>query len=170
MVSRSNGCYSKLQLCTVYTLQYNLFNGILKGHHILLNVIRQLHSLLLVIQDFNALSAWIVVEAERARDGGGKGPGGREENSLNRATLLQNDCCHKEGMSKLSPNYWCSDMYIIPRVRNVQSDCRKYQCYATNCYSIEQGSISFAPNLLVMRHCICQESEFSLLGHYMGHC
>ena len=59
---------------------FQLLNGIVKGHHILMNVTGQPQDLLFAVQNFNALCVWVVAGSEWARNGGCIGPvGGHEE-------------------------------------------------------------------------------------------
>ena len=48
----------------------HLHDGILKCHHILMDVIAQLQDLLFAVQNINTLCVWVVTGAEWTRDSG----------------------------------------------------------------------------------------------------
>ena len=60
-----------------------LHNGILKGHHVPMDVVAQLQDLLFAVQNLNALCVWVVTGTEWPRDSGcigsGRGGGGELE-------------------------------------------------------------------------------------------
>ena len=59
---------------------FQFLNGIVKSHHILMNVTGQPQDLLFAVQNFNALRVWVIAGSEWPRNGGRIGPvGGHEE-------------------------------------------------------------------------------------------
>ena len=77
---------------------FQLLNGIVKGHHILMNVTGQPQDLLFAVQNFNALCVWVVAGSEWARNGGRIGPvGGHEEGGEEEEEVVRVVCIERQG-------------------------------------------------------------------------
>ena len=72
---------------------FQLLNGIVKGHHILMNVTGQPQDLLFAVQNFNALCVWVVAGSEWARNGGRIGPVGGHEEEVVRVVCIERQGC-----------------------------------------------------------------------------